>query len=134
MGGGNGGLVRRAPTAPPSDDVPLPPEPPADEPPPEDDFDPYTRPPGPLSATRPVVDLTSHPSGAASTHDRGTRPSRYATLRAAAPAADRESVAPIAVSDDEPSVDDVTLEESGLVGPTVVAQLLGGRVIEEREE
>jgi DNA polymerase-3 subunit gamma/tau len=36
--------------------------------------------------------------------------------------------------DDEPSVDDPTIEESGLVGPSVVAQLLGGRVIEERDE
>jgi hypothetical protein len=36
--------------------------------------------------------------------------------------------------DDEPSDDDEDLDGSNLVGPSVVEQLLGGRVIEEREE
>jgi DNA polymerase-3 subunit gamma/tau len=56
-------------------------------------------------------------------------------MRAAVPGHDRAPEGgPIVVPDDEPSVDDPTIEESGLVGPSVVAQLLGGRVIEERDE
>jgi hypothetical protein len=40
----------------------------------------------------------------------------------------------VVVTDDEPSADDADVEDSGMVGPSVVAQLLGGRVIEERNE
>ena len=35
---------------------------------------------------------------------------------------------------DEPSPDDEDIEDSHLIGAPVVAKLLGGRVIEEREE
>ena len=38
----------------------------------------------------------------------------------------------VRLADDIPSADDVDLEGSGLVGASVVEQLLGGRVIEER--
>jgi DNA polymerase-3 subunit gamma/tau len=58
-------------------------------------------------------------------------------MRAASgPAPGRASApgGPIVLPDDEPSEDDLTIEESGMVGPSVVAQLLGGRVIEERNE
>jgi hypothetical protein len=43
------------------------------------------------------------------------------------------SPAPPAVPD-EPRRDDADLESSGLAGPQVVEQLLGGRIIEERED
>jgi DNA polymerase-3 subunit gamma/tau len=36
--------------------------------------------------------------------------------------------------DDEPSADDPDIEGSNLVGAAVVEQILGGRVIEERED
>ena len=38
------------------------------------------------------------------------------------------------LADDVPSADDVDLDGSGLVGASVVEQLLGGRVIEERHD
>jgi hypothetical protein len=40
----------------------------------------------------------------------------------------------VRLADDIPSADDVDLEGSGLVGASVVEQLLGGRVIEERQD
>jgi hypothetical protein len=40
----------------------------------------------------------------------------------------------VRLADDVPSVDDVDLEGSDLVGASVVEQLLGGRVIEERHD
>ena len=40
----------------------------------------------------------------------------------------------VRLSDDVPSADDVDLDGSGLVGASVVEQLLGGRVIEERQD
>jgi DNA polymerase-3 subunit gamma/tau len=154
-----GAVGRRAHAAPPDDDVPLPPEPPAEEPPPEDDFDPYARPGGPLSPRRPEPAApaegpgeppapTADPrrpgpsvgAGSAGAEAR-SRPSRYMTMRAnqtdndRVPDRGRARVpeGPIVLPDDEPSADDPTIEGSGLMGPSVVAQLLGGRVIEERE-
>ena len=59
--------------------------------------------------------------------------SRYATMRASTPAP-APAVPAAGEMDDEPSKDDPTIEETGMVGPSVVAQLLGGRVIEERDE
>jgi hypothetical protein len=78
------------------------------------------------------------PPAAPSGQEPPTRSSRYATLRAtasgsAAPPLARASGTP-PVADDEPSVDDADVEDSGQVGPSVVAQLLGGKVIEERNE
>jgi hypothetical protein len=40
----------------------------------------------------------------------------------------------VRLADDVPSVDDIDLEGSDLVGASVVEQLLGGRVIEERHD
>jgi DNA polymerase-3 subunit gamma/tau len=54
-------------------------------------------------------------------------PSPAITLPPAAPAT-------IRLSDDVPSADDPDLEGSALVGAAVVERLLGGRVIEEREQ
>jgi hypothetical protein len=109
-----------------------------DEPPPEDDFDPYARPVGPLSDRRPAAPPDARPAEAPAGDAPSAAPqSRYAALRASMPAATRPSrprVEARVVADDEPSVDDADVEDSGLVGPSVVAQLLGGRVIEERNE
>jgi DNA polymerase-3 subunit gamma/tau len=157
---------RRGPSASPAADyIRLPRERPADEPPPEDDFDPYARPAGPLSAQRPEQGAarpssppealpaaqptapgasTGGVAGAslAGASGGGDVPasapaSRYAALRAtakgAAASGARVSDRPPA-PEDEPSADDPDIEGSGLVGPSVVAQLLGGRVIEERNE
>jgi DNA polymerase-3 subunit gamma/tau len=160
--GGAGRFAGRRPPAPPRDDVPLPDEPPAEEPPPEDDFDPYAQPVGRLSTERPVRAVPrpavtdpspqSPAAPAAGASGRGTSsaaneislaagpvpPSRYAALRAAVPTAQRTALrrpeVQVVVTGDEPSADDPDVEDSGLVGPPVVAQLLGGRVIEERTE
>jgi DNA polymerase-3 subunit gamma/tau len=51
-----------------------------------------------------------------------------------APAPPRQPAPTIRLADDVPSVDDIDLEGSGLVGASVVEQLLGGRVIEERHD
>jgi DNA polymerase-3 subunit gamma/tau len=126
---------RRGLGAPPSsDDIPLPPEPPSDEPPPEDEFDPYARPTGPLSPRRPEPAVSPTAEQEAPAH-----PSRFETLRATARGSSPARARPggavsSAVPDDQPSADDDDVESSGLVGPSVVAQLLGGRVIEERDE
>ena len=62
-------------------------------------------------------------------------PSRFAALRAQVPTVDRPHATGAATApDDEPSVDDPDIEGSGLVGPSVVAQVLGSRVIEERND
>jgi DNA polymerase-3 subunit gamma/tau len=108
----------RAPSArrsvvqlPPADDIPLPPEPPPDDIPPEDAFAGRPRQAGQASSKR-----AARPEAA---------PARQPT--APAPASTR-------LADDVPSVDDVDLEGSNLVGASVVEQLLGGRVIEERQD
>jgi DNA polymerase-3 subunit gamma/tau len=88
------------------DDIPLPPEPPPDDVPPED-----TRPARPRRAAAPPA-------------PRATSASAGSALPPAA----------IRLGDDVPSVDDVDLEGSNLVGASVVEQLLGGRVIEERPD
>jgi DNA polymerase-3 subunit gamma/tau len=46
-------------------------------------------------------------------------------------AAARSRLRPV---DDEPSADDPDMEGSNLVGAPVVEQILGGRLIEERED
>jgi DNA polymerase-3 subunit gamma/tau len=46
----------------------------------------------------------------------------------------RQPAPTIRLADDVPSVDDIDLEGSGLVGASVVEQMLGGRVIEERHD
>jgi DNA polymerase III subunit gamma/tau len=59
------------------------------------------------------------------------RPSRRPAAAAAVAAA---ATIVLPSQDDEISIDDPEIEGSGLVGAPVVAQLLGGRVIEERQE
>jgi DNA polymerase-3 subunit gamma/tau len=56
---------------------------------------------------------------------------RFSALRASATV---PRTSPEGRVDDQPSSDDPTIEESGLAGPQIVAQLLGGQVIEERDE
>ncbi len=58
------------------------------------------------------------------------RPARRPAAAAVAAAA----VVVLPSQDDDISIDDPEIEGSGLVGAPVVAQLLGGRVIEERQE
>jgi DNA polymerase-3 subunit gamma/tau len=50
------------------------------------------------------------------------------------PPEERFAGAAVRLADDVPSVDDVDLEGANLVGASVVEQLLGGRVIEDRQE
>ena len=97
--------------AEPRDDIPLPPEPPPDDLPPEPEGSARRR-PAPAGASSP---------GAA-------RPASV-TLPAAAPAP-----RVVRLADDVPSVDDPDLEGANLVGASVVEQLLGGRVIEDRQD
>jgi len=59
----------------------------------------------------------------------GAARSASVTLPAAAPAP-----RVVRLADDVPSVDDPDLEGSNLVGASVVEQLLGGRVIEDRQD
>ncbi|HET9655381.1 MAG TPA: hypothetical protein VFP72_08500, partial [Kineosporiaceae bacterium] len=68
---------------------------------------------------------------------------RERALAAAGRVGGRVPVAPAAAAgpgprlrpmDDEPSVDDPDIEGSNLVGAPVVEQILGGRLIEERED
>jgi DNA polymerase-3 subunit gamma/tau len=73
-------------------------------------------------ATRPSVGRSGEGSGTSS----GRPPSAVASAARTQPA--------VAPKDDEVSADDDDLEGSHLVGPSVVEQLLGGRVIEERED
>jgi DNA polymerase-3 subunit gamma/tau len=120
--------ARRA-AEPPSDDIPLPPEPPPDDVPPEDTdaprgrsprsaAPPAARPAAPAQAAPEVTTVVLPPAPAARTAGPTTRP--------AGP-----SVRP---ADDVPSADDPDLEGSNLVGASVVEQLLGGRVIEDRKD
>jgi DNA polymerase-3 subunit gamma/tau len=94
------------------DDIPLPPEPPPDDIPPEESAYERSR---RLSGSRPS-------------------PAEGVAPPTAAPAQQRQPAPTIRLADDVPSVDDVDLEGSGLVGASVVEQLLGGRVIEERHD
>jgi len=126
----------RRPVAPPIDDIPLPPEPPPDDVPPEDPDASRRRPaPAARSATGPS---TPAPSAAAPS---ATAPSAPATSPAVAarPAPAVTSVVlpagpTVRPADDVPSHDDPDLEGSNLVGASVVEQMLGGRVIEERHD
>jgi DNA polymerase-3 subunit gamma/tau len=112
---------RRRPTAAPIDDIPLPPEPPPDDVPPED-------PGASRRRSAPVAPRGAAPSPAAPSAAAVTRPGPAVTsvVLPAGP-----TVRP---ADDVPSHDDPDLEGSNLVGATVVEQLLGGRVIEERHD
>ncbi|HEY6793100.1 MAG TPA: DNA polymerase III subunit gamma and tau [Kineosporiaceae bacterium] len=95
-------------------------------------------------AANPDASVAANPVGLAAERDPAlsapaatTPKSRYAALRAAVPAGQRTAARPdlrVVVTDDEPCADDPDVEGAGLVGPSVVAQLLGGRVIEERTE
>jgi len=114
--------------------------PPADDEVPPDDGRPARRPaggPAPASA-RPASQPA--PQSAPQSAPRPARP-RTATAPPPAPAppptpAPRATATRgvVDLSGDEPSVDDADVEGSHLVGASVVEQLLGGRVIEEREE
>ncbi len=115
-------------------------EPPADfdegpEPPPEE-----TRRAAPsgnrqtLRATAPAAPSAPTPAPAPAGPPPGVRESRRQTLeRQAAEQKARQSSARVATSieDDSPSDDDPDLASSGLVGAPLVAQLLGGVVIDE---
>ncbi|MFF3064904.1 DNA polymerase III subunit gamma and tau [Oerskovia sp. NPDC057915] len=117
-------------------------EPPADldeghEPPPADvrraapsGSGPTQRPVAPSAPSAPSAPTPAVPTGPAP----GVRETRRQTLeRQAAEQKARQSSARVAVSmdDDSPSDDDPDLASSGLVGAPLVAQLLGGVVIDE---
>ncbi len=94
--------------APADDEPPLGEPPPDDEPPPEDEPPPRARRPEPATpqaSPTPAPAPTPRPQPAVS-----------------------------ASQDQDVSIDDPDIEGSGLVGRPVVEQLLGGRVIEERDE
>jgi DNA polymerase-3 subunit gamma/tau len=109
-----GAASRRVPARPAEDDIPLPPEPPPDDIPPEE---------GPYERSRRLTG--SRPSPA-----EGVAP----PTAPPAPAPQRQPAPTVRLADDVPSADDIDLEGSGLVGASVVEQLLGGRVIEERHD
>jgi DNA polymerase-3 subunit gamma/tau len=110
---GGGAQARSAPARPPvEDDIPLPPEPPPDDIPPEEGAYERAR---RLSGSRPS-------------------PAEGVAPPTAPPVPQRQPTPMVRLADDVPSVDDIDLEGSGLVGASVVEQLLGGRVIEERKE
>ncbi|MFN8081972.1 MAG: DNA polymerase III subunit gamma and tau [Kineosporiaceae bacterium] len=108
--------------APPEDDIPPPmDEPPPDDAPPPPEDEPVRTRPGSPPAGRPAPDTpraASARSSAPSVPGSGARP--------------RPTVS--ASVDQDISLDDPEIEGSGMVGRPVVEQLLGGRVIEERDE
>jgi DNA polymerase-3 subunit gamma/tau len=115
------GSRRSAPRPSADDDIPLPPEPPPDDVPPEE--------------------APSERSGRASNPTAGDAPAGRPGVPVTAPSSPSgESAAPsvagpvIRLADDLPSADDADLAGSDLVGASVVEQLLGGRVIEERRD
>lgn len=61
-------------------------------------------------------------------------PDTSATAARSRPAPPARPASPSRPEDDEPSADDLDMEGSGLVGAPVIEKLLGGRVIEERQE
>ena len=94
----------------------------------------------PASARPPARPAGARPAGAPSEVDvrekRSAAPRGRERLAAAASAdgrgdSGRGRLRPI---DDEPSADDPNIEGSNLVGAAVVEQILGGRLIEERED
>jgi DNA polymerase III subunit gamma/tau len=103
---------RRTAPEPPTDDIPLPPEPPPDDVPPEES----------------AYERSRRRAGARPSPAEGVAP----VTAPAAPAPSPPRV--VRLADDIPSADDVDLDGSGLVGASVVEQLLGGRVIEERQD
>ncbi len=103
----------RRPVEPPSDDIPLPPEPPPDDVPPEDTDAPRRR-PAPAAPASPRAQAAARPATEVTTVVLPPGPS-------------------VRPADDVPSIDDPDLEGSNLVGASVIEQLLGGRVIEERK-
>jgi DNA polymerase-3 subunit gamma/tau len=110
-----GGARSRVQARPPAeDDIPLPPEPPPDDIPPEEG----------------AHERTRRMSGSRPSPAEGVAP----PTAGPAPAPQRQPAPSIRLADDVPSVDDIDLEGSGLVGASVIEQLLGGRVIEERHD
>jgi DNA polymerase-3 subunit gamma/tau len=107
---------RRRPAEPPTDDIPLPPEPPPDDLPPED----------PDARRRPAAAAPKASPAASPPASPRPVPEVQSVVLPPGP-----TVRP---ADDVPSDDDPDLEGSNLVGASVVEQLLGGRVIEERKD
>jgi len=115
---------RRPGSSPPSspyDDIP----PPLDEPPPEEEV--------------PPDDGRSAPRARAVTVPRPPTPSPAPAPAPASPpptqaGSTRVVRATVTPADDEPSADDADFEGSHLIGAQVVQELLGGRVIEERDQ
>jgi DNA polymerase-3 subunit gamma/tau len=134
------------PSASPYADVPPPDEPPPDDEPPLDEPPPDAW--GPTSQSRPTQPAPSPPAaagppagpGATDRHEVDVRERALAAAgraRARTPSSPGGNGAPpprLRPIDDEPSADDPDLEGSDLVGAPVVEQLLGGRLIEERED
>ncbi|MCG2797492.1 MAG: DNA polymerase III subunit gamma and tau [Cellulomonas sp.] len=107
--------------APPWDDVP-----PLDEPPWDDESGPAPAPTRAAAVRRPVATAPVRPA------PQSPAPGRPAP---AYPAPGRsEPVYPGPDLEDEPSPDDPEIAGSGLVGAPLVAQLLGGKVIDEQVE
>ncbi|MBU4215344.1 MAG: DNA polymerase III subunit gamma and tau [Actinobacteria bacterium] len=102
--------------APPWDDVP-----PLDEPPWDDESGPAPAPTRAAESRRPVATAPVRPESTRTTYGR-------AGAGAATP--ERPDLEP----EDEPSPDDPEIVGSGLVGAPLVAQLLGGQVIDETVE
>ena len=117
--------------ASPYDDVPW-----ADEPPPDDDVPPEdTEAPRRSPAARPGSSGHRVQDGLTVTTSSAPRgPATGPTSKNVAPATGMPALPLVRPADDEPSADDVDLDGSNLVGPKVVEQILGGVVIEDREE
>ncbi|MFZ3417773.1 hypothetical protein TVC13_16440, partial [Arthrobacter sp. 3Tela_A] len=93
--------------------------------------------PGAPSGTQPSG--TQEQAGHAGARRPGQKLSRYQQLLneaaqrgGVAPAASARGNVDLAYVEDVPSADDVTLEDSGLVGRKAIERILGGRLIEER--
>jgi len=125
--GAAGRQQARAAATPAVDDIPPPEAPPDDEEPPETS----TPPPAEPGAQTGAQSGAKAPSAA-----KAAQAPAQVVLPADPPAASRRrgTQPPALVVDDEPSPDDPEFEGSGLVGPLLVEQLLGGQVIEERTD
>ena len=105
---------------PPDDDIP--------EGPPVDSVPPDLEPPAPSGQSG-----SSGPSGrAAPPASSGGRPSAREAGERAHAAATRRSAGSAPLVEDSPSPDDPDLASSGLTGQSLVAQMLGGTVIDEQ--
>ena len=123
-------------------DIPIPDEPPVgeDEVPPEDAGFRGRPAPRPDQSSRPTAPAAQAAASAPSAPARTTGAPRPESTRpghrgATAPGQRPEPArAGTSLRDDEVSLDDADIEDSSLVGAPVVEQLLGGRLIDEREE